>query len=188
MGLGKQKNGHGLLAIHAVGIAACTVIAGGALYFAGSSISNRRGVFLNARHELANTKGLLNDSLSERSVIELQVVKLEAAAENQSALLPVKTLNARTVEIVALAERAHISIDSLQPGDLITDQHVPVLPLSLSGQANAEHVFQFFDLLGKHMSDIHIQRVDMESKDMDSPLVNISLVLYWFVDPAGIDE
>ena len=45
MGLGKQKNGQGLLAIHAVGIAACTVIAGGALYFAGSSISNRRGVF-----------------------------------------------------------------------------------------------------------------------------------------------
>lgn len=186
--LGKSKSSGSLVLVHLFGGAACISIAAGAIFFAGSSISNRRGVFLNARHELANTKGLLNDSLTERSKIELEVLELEEAAKDQLKLLPIKTLNARTVEIVALAEVSGILIDSLQPGERISGHRVPVLALEFKGQASAESVFAFFERMRVRMPDIHIQRVDLVSADSDTSMVQLSLGLYWFIDPDGKGE
>lgn len=174
-----------LFKVHLVGGLCCALIAGSSIYFAGNAISKRRGLFLNARHELSSTKSLLNDSVIERTTLTSQVRALEYATADQVELVSVKKLNGRTAEIVALAESVDIRIDSLQPGEQITDKRVPVLPMILVGSANADDVFAFLGLLGDQMPDIHIQELDLVSGSLESSTVQIDMQMYWFIDPAS---
>ena len=184
----KQLFGKHLLKIHLVGGLVCLTIGGSAVYFAGNSISKRRGLFLSARHELASTKSLLNESIKQRSSLASRVQLYENDAQNQLELVSIKMLNARTAEIVELAEAVNIEIDSLQPRDRILDQRVPVQPLDFIGSANADEVFAFLEQMNENMSDIHIQTIDLQSDSIDSSRVQIHMQLYWFIDPADADS
>jgi len=178
-----SKSGH--LQVHLVGGLVCALIAGASIYFAGAAISKRRGVFLSARHELASKKSLLNESASQRATLAGQIRKIEQQSDHQIKLYPARQLNARTAEIVLLAESVNIQIDSLQPSERIDDARVPVQPLMLAGNSNADDVFAFIELLGERMPDIHIQGIDILNGSIETPEVHINMELYWFVDPAS---
>lgn len=180
------KSNH-LLKVHLVGGLICALIAGSSIYFAGSSISKRRGLFFSARQELASTKSQLNDSIKQRTSLAARVQVLEKESDTQIDLISVRQLNARTAEIVKLAESLEIRIDSLQPGDRILDKKVPVQPLEFMGSSNADDVFAFLGLLGDRMPDIHIHSIDILSEANDSSSVQIQIQMYWFIDPASAE-
>ncbi|MBL4699397.1 MAG: hypothetical protein JKX70_11255 [Phycisphaerales bacterium] len=179
------STGRHLLKVHLVGGLACAIIAGASIYFAMNSVSKRHGLFLSARHELANTKSILNASIEEHSRLTSQIKILEAQTANQVQLVSIKMLNSRTAEIVALAETVGIRIDSLQPGEKISDKRVPVQPLDFIGTAQADDVFAFLGLLGDQMPDIHIHAFEMVNDSPDTINVQVNMQMYWFVDPAG---
>jgi len=176
-----------LIKVHFVGGLVCALIIGGSIYFAGSSISKRRGLFFSARQELASTKGQLNEAVSQRSMLAARVGVLERESSSQIELVSVKKLNGRTAEIVALAESMSLSIDTLQPSERITDKRVPVQPLEFSGMADAGDVFEFLGLLRDQMPDIHIQSIDIMSDSIESSKVHLEMEMYWFIDPASAD-
>jgi len=171
--------------VHLVGGLVCALIAGASIYFAGTAISKRRGVFLNARHELASKKSMLNDSASQRATLAGRIRSIEKQSSHQIELFSAKELNSRTAEIVKLAESVEIQIDSLQPNNRIDDARVPVQPLILTGNSTADQVFAFIELIGDRMPDIHIQGIDIVNGALETPEVHISMELYWFVDPAS---
>jgi hypothetical protein len=177
-----------LLKVHLLGGMTCVLIAGSAVYFAGQSISNRRGLFLSARHELERTRAELNDTINQRASLMMRVQTLEQLTADQPELTSVKMLNTRTADIVAIAESVDMLVDSLQPLDRITDKRVPVQPLEFRGTANAENVFAFLGLLGERMPDIHVQSIDLIKDSIDTSDVRVVCMLYWFNDPAGVDE
>ena len=176
-----------LMKVHFVGGLLCVLIIGGSVYFAGSSISKRRGLFFSARQELASTKGKLNEAISQRSMLAARVEVLERETSEQIELVSVKELNARTAEIVALAESINLSIDTLQPRERMTDKRVPVQPLEFSGMADARNLFEFLGLLRDQMPDIHIQSIDIMSDSMETSKVHLDMEMYWFIDPASAD-
>jgi len=173
-----------LFKIHLAGGLVCVLIAGSSVYFAGSSISKRRGLFFTARQELSNAKAQLNESAKQRTTLASRVQVLEQESANLFDLVPIKQLNERTAQIVALAEQVEIRVDSLQPLDRITDKRVPVEPLELIASADADNVFGFLRSLHDRMPDIHIQTIDLLSDSIESPIVQIRMLMYWFTDPA----
>ncbi len=177
-----------LLKIHIAGGLICLIIAGSSIYFAGNSIAKRRGVFLSAHHELANVKLQLNESIKQRTSLARQVRVLEQVSATQLELVPVRQLNARTVEIVSLAESLHIRVDSLQPDDRILDKRVPVQPFWFKGSCNADDIFTFLGLMSDQMPDIHIHSIDILSTSVDSSAVQVEMQMYWFVDPADAES
>lgn len=177
-----------LLKIHGIGGGLCVLIAGCAIFFAGSSITKRRGLFLSARQELASTKTQLNEAVRQRGVLASRVQRLEQLTREDLDLVSVRRLNARTADIVALAERADVTIDSLQPQERILDARVPVQPLDLVGSAGADSVVAFLGALGEEMPDIHVQMVMLTSGSFESSVVDLRLQLFWFVDPADADQ
>jgi len=181
---GNQPSGKHLLKVHFVGGLICVLIAGASMYFAGSSISKRRGLFFSARHELANVKSQLNESVKQRTSLAGRVQVLEQESATKLELVSVKQLNARTAEIVSLAELLDIRIDSLQPEERILDKRVPVQPLVFKGASDADDVFAFLGLMSEQMPDIHIHSIDILSSSIDSSTVQIEMQMYWFVDPA----
>jgi len=180
----KSQSSASLIKIHSIGGVVCLLIAGSSVYFAGHSISNRRGVFLSARHELESTRSELNETISHRTTLASRVHALEQETAQHPELVSIKMLNTRTAEIVELAESVHIQVDSLQPGERITDQKVPVQPLEFRSMSNADDVFAFLGLMSESMPDIHIQSVDLLRGSMDSPEVQLIMQMYWFNDPA----
>lgn len=180
----KNHTVKGLVKIHLIGGAVCLLIAGSSTYFAGSSIAKRRGLFLSARHELSSTKAELNDAIKMRSALASQVQGLERVTAEDLELVSVTRLNARTAEIVALAESVDIRIDSLQPLERILDARVPVQPLELAGTADADDVPALLGLLSERMPDIHVQSIDLISGSRMSSEVTLRMRMYWFVDPA----
>jgi len=181
------SSGGNLFKVHAIGGLSCLLIIAGSVYFAGSSISKRRGLFFSARQELANTKGQLNEAIGQRTALAARVDVLERESSEQIELVSVKKLNARTAAIVEIAESTKLSIDSLQPRERITDKRVPVQPLEFSGNANAENVFAFLGLMRDRMPDIHIQSIDILSESTESSMVHIDMEMYWFIDPASVE-
>ncbi len=181
---GNQSSGNRLLGIHFVGGLICVLIAGSSIYFAGSSISKRRGLFFSARHELANAKSQLNESIKQRTSLAGRVQVLEQESATKLELVSVKELNAKTAAIVGLAESLGIRIDSLQPEERILDKRVPVQPLRFKGLSDADDVFAFLGLMSERMPDIHIHSIDILSSTMESSEVQIEMQMYWFVDPA----
>jgi len=178
-----MQNSH-LIKVHIIGGLVCDLIAGSSIYFAGNSISKRRGLFFSARQELASTKSQLNESMQQRTTLTGRVRVLEKESASHIELISVRQLNAQTAEIVAMAESLNIRIDSLQPGELITDKKVPVQPLDFVGKANADDIFAFLGLMRDNMPDIHIQAIDILSESNDSSEVKMQIQMYWFVDPA----
>ncbi len=176
--------GKNLLSVHLVGALICVLIAGSSLYFAGNSLNKRRGLFFSARHELESSRALLNESVAQRTSLVSRVESLEQDMSEQIDLVSVKLLNARNAEIVEIAESVNIRVDSLQPGERIVDQRVPVQPLSFAGEANADDVYSFLGLMGERMPDIHFQMIDLRNSATDSSSVHIMVQMYWFVDPA----
>ncbi len=185
---GNQPAGKHLFKVHLVGGLICLLIAGSSVYFAGSSIAKRRGVFLNARHELANVKSQLNESVKQRTSLAGQVQILEHASAAKLELVSVRRLNARTAEIVSLAESLDIRIDSLQPEERILNKRVPVQPLVFRGASDADDVFDFLGRMSEQMPDIHIHSIDILSSEIDSSAVQIEMQLYWFIDPADAES
>lgn len=185
--MANQSSHKHLLKVHIAGGLVCALIAGGSIYFAGNEISKRRGIYLNARHELASTKSLLNDSNIKKSALASRVRTLEMQAVDQIKLISVRQLNARTSEIVRLAESVGIRIDSLQPEERVTDKRVPVQPMRFIGSSDANKVILFLGLMSDHMPDIHIQTVDLHSDSMESASVEIDILMYWFIDPADAE-
>ncbi len=181
-------SGKHLLKIHFVGGLICLLIAGSSIYFAGNSIAKRRGLFFTARHELANIKLQLNETVKQRTSLSRQVQMLEQESAAQLELVSVRQLNARTVKIVSLAESLQIRVDSLQPEDRILDKRVPVQPLRFKGVSNAEDIFAFLGLMSDQMPDIHIHSIDILSTSMDSSAVQVEMQMYWFVDPADAES
>lgn len=184
----KQTSAHGLIKIHLIGGSLCVLIAASSIYFAGSSISLRRGLFLSARQELASTKAELNTAVKQRSDLASGVQRLERVTAENLELVPVKRLNVRTADIVALAETVSIRIDTLQPLEQIPDARVPVQPLVLMGSAHADDVSGFLGLLGEKMPDMHVQSIELGSESGEDSRVTVRMVMYWFVDPAGADH
>lgn len=178
----------GLMKIHATGAALCVLIAAGAIYFAADSISKRRGLFLSARHELTSTKAELNSAIRQRGDLASQVQRLERLTAENLELISIRELNTRTAEIVALAEKADVRIDSLQPLERIADARVPVQPLALLGSARAEDASALLGALGEQMPDMHIQTIELIGDSSQSATVTLRLVLYWFVDPADAGQ
>lgn len=184
---GKQAQKQSLFKVHLIGGVICTLIAVSSAYFAGNAITQRRGLFLSARHELANTKAMLNKSATEQGGLLSQVKAFERSTSTQLELVSVKMLNARTADIVAIAESVDIRVDSLQPGERVRDKRVPVQPMRFVGNADADDVFSFLGLVGDRMPDIHIQSIDLLSTSLESSSVQIDMQLYWFIDPADLD-
>lgn len=181
---GKTKPDHGLFKVHLTGALVCATIAGGSIWFAADSVAKRRGLFLSARHELTNTKERLNDTVSKRTALVSRVQHHERLTSEQLDLVPVKQLNARSQRIARLAESLEISIDSLQPMEMITDARVPVQPLELLGSAKADTVSDLLSALDEQMPDMHIQAIELKSESLGSDRVSLRLLFYWFVDPA----
>lgn len=171
--------------VHVIGGLMCLLIAGSSVYFATSAVNKRRGVFLNSRHELANVKSMLMESTSQRVRLTSRVQVLKESTSRQVALVPVSKLNSRTAKIVGLAESVGVDIDSLQPEARITDKRVPVQPMMLIGNADADDLFSLLNILGDQMPDIHIQLIEIESISPESSLVHIQMRMYWFIDPAS---
>ncbi len=179
------KNSRPLLKIHLIGGGLCLAITAGSVWFAADSVAKRRGLFLSARHELTTAKAELNDVVATRSSLVSQVQRLEKITSEQLDLTPVSQLNARSTEIAAHAEATSISLDSLQPLELIrSDARVPVQPLELVGGALADDLASFLDVLRDEMPDIHVQELQLVSESLGTDRVRVRLMLYWFVDPA----
>ena len=174
-----------LMKIHLIGGLVCVLIAGASVAVSGNAVSKRRGIFLNARHELASVKGMLSGSAGQRASLDTRVHRVEKIVSDQVHLYTAKMLNTRTAEIVELAESVRMRVDSLQPTEMITDQRVPVQPLQLVGEANADAVYKFLEIIRTQMPDIHVQSIDLKSASLDTPTVGIEIKFYWFVDPAG---
>ena len=181
----QSSTGKHLFKVHLIGGLLCVVIAASSIYFAMSSVSKRHGLFLSARHELANTKSILNASIQEHSGLTNRIKMLKEQTALQVRLVSIGQLNSRTAEIVALAETVGIRIDSLQPGEKISDKRVPVQPLDFVGTAQADDVFAFLGLLSDQMPDIHIHTFELVNDSPDSSIVQVNMQMYWFVDPAG---
>jgi len=173
------------LKIHAIGGALCLAIAGGSVWFAADSIAKRRGLFLSARHELTAVRGELDQAVSQRGSLAMRVNKLEDATRDALKLSSSRHLNKRTAELSRIAESVEVSVDMLQPGDMVLDARVPVQPLSLVGTADASSVSDLLDELGNQMPDMHIQSIEMTTEALGSERVRLRLTLYWFVDPTG---
>jgi len=181
----EQKKSHPLLKVHAIGASLCILIAVGSLYFAGSSIAKRRGLYLSARHELGGVKAELNEFAKRRGSLAARVQRLEAQTAGGLELAPVSQLNTRTAAIVSLFESAGIRVDSLQPQQRIVDARVPVQPLLMVGQAGPDAVARALSLLDDRMPDIHLQLLEMGSDGESSMTMRVRFLLFWFVDPAG---
>ena len=179
---GKSKSG--LMKIHAMGVASCALIAFGSIWFAADSVSKRRGLFLSARHELTTAKSELNSVVAARSTLFTQVQSLEKATADQLKLVSVRQVNARSAEIVGYAEQAGVSVDSLQPLEMILDARVPVQPLEFSATAQADQAADLLNKLDQAMPDIHIQTIQMISENLGTDKVRIRMLMYWFIDPA----
>jgi hypothetical protein len=177
-----------LMKIHVAGILVCAVIAGSSVYFAGNSITKRRGLFLSARHEFANAKENLNESISKRTSLAAEVHQLEKSTRSKFDLVSVKQLNSRTAAIVELAESTNVRIDSLQPEERILDERVPVQPMLLTGVADADDLSKYLGLLNEQMPDIHVQSVDLTIRSLESSSLDVSMDLFWFIDPADSNE
>ncbi|MAO21913.1 MAG: hypothetical protein CMJ35_13610 [Phycisphaerae bacterium] len=182
--MSNKNRDHGLLRIHAVGAIACLLVAGGSVWFATHSVAKRRGLFLSARHELTTTKNQLNETVSTRSGLATMVQRLERITSQELDLVSVKQINARSADIVELAENAGLSVDSLQPLDMITDARVPVQPLELIGRADADEVSDMLAQLEANMPDTHIQSIELSSEVFGSQQVRVRMLMYWFVDPV----
>lgn len=179
------KQDMGLMKVHMTGALICVLIAGGSIWFAADSISKRRGLFLSARHELTTTKQRLNETVSHRTTLAKRVQEIEIKTSQQLDLVSVKQLNARSEDIARLCESWEVSIDSLQPLEMITEARVPVQPLELIGTAEADAVTGLLGLLGEQMPDMHIQVIELSSTSLGSDRVHLHLIMYWFVDPAA---
>ncbi|CAN0595062.1 unnamed protein product, partial [Laminaria digitata] len=132
------------LKVHLIGGGLCLAIAAGSIWFAADSVANRRGLFLSARHELTTAKEELSEVVATRSSLVSQVQHLEKITSEQLDLTSVKALNARSAQIAAHAEATSISLDSLQPLELIrSDARVPVQPLELVGESLADDFASF---------------------------------------------
>ncbi len=181
----KKPSDNSMIRVHIVGASVCLLIAGGAVWFAADSISRRRGLFLSARHELTSVREELNQSVSKRTSLSSRVSELKDATSKSLKLESSKRLNQRTADISRLAESEQISIDTLQPQEMIRDARVPVQPLELEGFARADDVSAFLAHLGARMPDMHIEQIELTSESLGSDRVRLRLLLYWFVDPAG---
>ncbi len=179
-----NKKDYGQIRVHMIGASVCVLIAAGSVWFAADSVAKRRGLFLSARHELKTAKDKLNDTLARRTALTTRVQNLERLTSQQLELVSVKRVNARTAEIVRLAETTGLSVDSLQPLDMITDARVPVQPLELIGVAQADSVSDLLAKLGELMPDMHIQTIELASQSLGSDRVRVRLLMYWFVDPS----
>ena len=182
--MGEHGSTKHLIKIHIAGGLICALIAGASVFFAGGAVSKRRGVLLNARHELASTQALFNDSAAKRASLSARVQSLEVESSQQIKLMSVKQLNVRTGKVVEIAESVGIRIDSLQPEERLVDQRVSVLPMRFIGSADADEVFEFLELMRDKMPDIHIHTIDLVSDSLDSSVVKVDILLYWFVDHA----
>jgi hypothetical protein len=180
----KKPRDPAALKIHVIGAIICLAIAGGSIWFAADSISNRRGLFLSARHELTTVRSELDQAVDKRTSLASRVRMLEELTSDALELSSVKLLNKRTAEISRLAESVGISVDTLMPGEMIKDARVPVQPLELVGTADAGDVSVLLDELSVQMPDMHIQLIDIRTESFDSAQVRIQFSLYWFVDPA----
>jgi hypothetical protein len=181
----KKAPNSSLIGVHIVGASVCILITAGSAWFAADSVARRRGLFLSARHELTSVRAELDETASQRTTLTTKVRSLEDATRDSLSLSPSKSLNLRNAEITRLAERTGVSIDSLQPQDMIRDAKVPVQPLELTGTADADDAAVFLQELGEAMPDIHVQLIEMSSVALGSDRVRLRLTLYWFVDPAG---
>lgn len=181
----KPKRDPALIKIHAIGGAFCLAIAGGSVWFAADSISNRRGLFLSARHELSAVRTELDQAVSQRGSLAARVNNLEEATRDALELSSIHRLNQRTAELSRLAESVDVSVDTLQPGEMVLEARVPVQPLELVGTAGASSVSDLLDELNQQMPDMHIQSIEMTSEALGSDRVRLRLTLYWFVDPTG---
>lgn len=179
-----QAKDPALLRIHLAGGLACLVIAGGAVWFGADSIAKRRGVFLNARHELTAVRSELDEAVGARTRLASRVEDLGDATRDALSLSPVRRLNKRTEELSRLAESVGVDVDRLQPGEMITDARVPVQPIDLDGSAVASDVSRFLSRLDRDLPDMHIQSIDMTSESLGSTRVRLRMTLNWFVDPA----
>lgn len=184
----KQSSRPSFLRVHIVGGLICAAIAGSALYFAAGSISKRRVIFVSARTEYAQTKTQANNAMKQRMALSTQVQDLEKETMHRLQLVSGKQLNTRTAEIVSLAESVNIRLDSLQPLNMITDKRVPVQPLELRGISRADEAVEFLALLSSNMPDIHVQTINLVKESLDSSLVQITMELYWFTNPADVSQ
>lgn len=181
----KSSRDPSILRIHAVCGLVCVAIAGGAVWFAADSIAKRRGLFLSARHELSAVRGELDQVVAQRSSLAMRVNALEDVTRDGLTLSSAKRLNIRTTEISRLSEEVGVSVDTLQPSEMITDSRVPVQPLELVGTAQAANVSDLLDELSERMPDMHIQMIEITSTALGSDRVRLRVLLYWFVDPTA---
>ena len=181
----KSNSSQSLLGVHIAGASICLLITAGSVWFAADSVARRRGLFLSSRHELTSVRAELDETVGQRTKLASQMRTLSEATRDSLELSPSRSLNTRSAAMTQLAEQTEISIDSLQPGDMIRDAKVPVQPLELIGSASADQTADFLTQLGERMPDIHVQHIELTSVSLGSDRVRIRLTLYWFVDPAG---
>ena len=171
--------------IHILGTVICTLIVVGAVAFAGNSIKERRGVFLNARQELANVQVKQHQSMTDRAELASFVEESQRKAQAYIKLDPIETMNRRMVSIVEIAESNGVQVDSFQHEHMLADSQVPVQPFILSGGADADNAHAFIQALGDQMPDIHIQSMSLTGVSYETSRVHLELQMYWFVDPAS---
>lgn len=174
-----------LMPIHFLGSAICMAIIVGAFVFAGQSIQKRRGIFLNARQELATVQELQHQSTNERSQLAMMVQESIARSAGFITLDPLSTMNRRMVNIVEIAESSGIQVDALQHQDQLSVAEVQVQPFVLVGSANANAAYQFIKELANAMADVHVQRIDLSGVSNENSTVRVEVMMYWFVEPDG---
>ncbi len=171
--------------IHLVSGLVCVLIAGCAMYFANQSIQDRRGVFLDARHELRVSRENLNTASAQHREIDHKVRDFEERTKDLLQLIPVSRYNERSAKIVQIAESSGVIVDSLQRESMLEDAPVPVLPMIFYGQAKAQEAFEFIDRFNDHMPDIHLQQVEINLSNDQSDMIYLELEMIWFVDHDG---
>ena len=172
-----------LMPIHLAGSAVCLAITVGAFVFAGQSIQKRRGIFLNARQELATVQELQHQSTNDRTQLATMVQESIARSADFITLDPLSTMNRRMVNIVEMAESSGIQVDALQHQDLISVAEVQVQPFVLVGTADADSAYQFIKELANAMADVHVQRIDLSGVSNETSTVRVEVMMYWFVEP-----
>lgn len=177
-----------LIQIHVAGVAICLLIIVGAIVFAGQSIQKRRGIFINARQELATVQALQHQSMNDRARMTSQVKESLARSAAFIPLEPVTMMNQRMVRIVELAESEGIQVDALQNQPLLTEGLVQVQPFVLTGFADADAAYMFLRELEQSMNDVHIQSIDLSGVSTENSRVHIQVLMYWFVESDGGEQ
>lgn len=174
-----------LRAIDGIGVAVIAAAAG-LLYAVGvRPLQTAHAETVRLKAELWIAKGTLSErrgsedkatAAAQRLVDRLESLDIELANIDQ--------LNARLAELTHTAEQHGLTIETLRPGEQVSQERYRAVAITLIGRAEYELAIAFLDELRRQYPDTGLQSMVFERLPGDKPTGRLQIGMVWYAAPA----